>query len=342
MTTLALTMTALDGAMIAWFTLTLLSLVLLSFDLATNSPVSWVQKLGWWLVVLYTGPVGFIAYLHACRRPFPGGHDRFTRPTWKQGINSEVHCLAGDATGILIAAVVASSLGLAAGWELLREYGAGFASGLFVFQALMMLGMFEGRYLLAVRRTIFAETVSMNFVMLGMLPTMVLLAAAWPESREPTNAAFWFRMSLASVAGGVTAFPINHWLVARRLKHGCMTLPGADRADDALDGSHRSPEPPGAHAHEHHHDHAGMSGHGAMSMPASTPTSRGGEHAGGEAASGHGHGMDHGGHDHGEEHAGHGMARLSPGVAAGWVVGTSIMLVAVMMLVASIVTIPFD
>ena len=109
MTTLALTMTALDGAMIAWFTLTLLSLVLLSFDLATNSPVSWVQKLGWWLVVLYTGPVGFIAFLYACRRPFPGGHDEFTRPVWKQGINSEVHCLAGDATGILVAASVAAA-----------------------------------------------------------------------------------------------------------------------------------------------------------------------------------------------------------------------------------------
>ena len=35
-------------------------------------------------------------------------------------------------------------------------------------------------------------------------------------------------MSLASIVGGMLAFPINYWLVKNRLKHGCMTLPGAD------------------------------------------------------------------------------------------------------------------
>lgn len=89
--------------MIVWFALTLISLLLRIIDLASNSPVSRVRKLGWLLVVAYTGPVGFVAFLFASRRPFPGGRDRFTRATWKQGIDSEVHCLAGGATGILVA-----------------------------------------------------------------------------------------------------------------------------------------------------------------------------------------------------------------------------------------------
>ncbi len=31
-------------------------------------------------------------------------------------------------------------------------------------------------------------------------------------------------MGMATLLGGLTAFPINYWLVKRKLKHGCMTL----------------------------------------------------------------------------------------------------------------------
>lgn len=58
---------------------------------------------------------------------------------------------------------------------------AGFVCGLFVFQTLMMLGMYQGNYFLAERKTFFAETVSMNFVMSGMIPVMVLLALFGPR-----------------------------------------------------------------------------------------------------------------------------------------------------------------
>ncbi len=47
-------------------------------------------------------------------------------------------------------------------------------------------------------------------------------------------------MSLAAIAGGLTGYPINHWLVSNHLKHGCMTLPGADGPAPGL--GHRSPE----------------------------------------------------------------------------------------------------
>jgi hypothetical protein len=47
-------------------------------------------------------------------------------------------------------------------------------------------------------------------------------------------------MSVASIVGGVIAYPINWWLVKNHLKHGCMTLPGRD--GPALWLGHRSPE----------------------------------------------------------------------------------------------------
>jgi hypothetical protein len=233
----------LQGAMIVWFILTGASVAFVVWDSLTNGVTSWVQRLAWILVTVYTGPVGAFFYVLACRRPFPGGHDRYTAATWKQGMNSEMHCLAGDATGIIVAAAVVPALGLANGWDVLIEYTAGFIFGLFIFQALMMVRMYQGDYLRAVRKTFFAETVSMNLVMAGMIPVMLTLAAAWPHSMNPAEPAFWFRMSLASIAGGILAFPINRWLVRNHLKHGCMTLPGADGPAPGL--GHRSPEMPG-------------------------------------------------------------------------------------------------
>jgi hypothetical protein len=230
----------LDGAMIVWFTLTGLSLVFVVADSLTNGVTSWVQRVAWILVTIYTGPVGAFFYLLACRRPFPGSHDRFSLATWKQSLNSEMHCLAGDATGIIIAASIVPVFALSNGWDVTIEYIAGFVCGLFVFQALMMKGMYNGDYFKAVRKTFFAETVSLNRVMTGMIPTMVVLAALWPGSEDPLRPDFWFRMSLAAIAGGVIAYPMNYWLVSSHLKHGCMTLPGADGPAPAL--GHRSPE----------------------------------------------------------------------------------------------------
>ena len=231
----------LDGAMIVWFALTGFSVVFVVWDSLFNGVTSWVQRIAWILVTAYTGPVGAFFYLLSCRRPLPGTHDAFTAATWKQSLNSEMHCLAGDATGIVVAASIVPVFGLANGWDATIEYLAGFVSGLFIFQALMMIGMFDGDYWKAVRKTFFAETVSMNMVMTGMIPVMLILGTLWPGSEEPLNPEFWFRMSLATIVGGVLAYPINYWLVAGHLKHGCMTLPGADTPAEGL--GHRSSEP---------------------------------------------------------------------------------------------------
>lgn len=252
----------LNGAMLVWFGLTAGSLVFVIWDSITNGVTSWVQRIAWILVTLYTGPIGAFLYLLACRRPFPGAHDRYTRATWKQGVNSEMHCLAGDATGIILAASIVPVFGLANGWDVSIEYLAGFVSGLFIFQALMMRGMYNGDYFKAVRATFFAETVSMNLVMTGMIPVMVLLASVWPDSMNPLAPTFWFRMSLATIVGGVIAFPVNYWLVKRHLKHGCMTLPGAD--GPAHNHGHRSPEPDGSGQPMDGMDMANMSGDHSM------------------------------------------------------------------------------
>jgi hypothetical protein len=306
----------LEGAMLVWFILTGFSAVFVLWDSVFNGVTSWVQRIAWILVTLYTGPVGAFMYLLGCRRPFPGGHDRFTDKTWKQGLNSEMHCLAGDATGIIIAAIIVPALALANGWDLVIEYTAGFISGLLIFQALMMADMYAGNYLLAVRKTFFAETVSMNLVMTGMIPTMVILAALWPGAHDPLRPEFWFHMSLATVVGGIFAFPINYWLVKNHLKHGCMTLPGADHPAPGL--GHRSPEAPNPHM-EHAMEH--------QTAP----------HPGGNPEHG---GMQHAGTDTGEEAMT--MRELPLITSLLWIGGTFLVLLAAVWLTAIWVPIRFS
>jgi hypothetical protein len=73
-----------------------------------------------------------------------------------------MHCLAGDATGIILAAFVVSYFGLPNGIDLIFEYLSAFVVGLLIFQALMMRSMYDNDYGKAIRRTFFAETVSMK------------------------------------------------------------------------------------------------------------------------------------------------------------------------------------
>jgi len=225
-----------DGIVLHWFVFVAASLVFVIWDGLTNTPVSWVQKLAWILVVLYTGPIGLFVYLLACRNPGFDWHTQYTAAPWKQAVNSEMHCVAGDATGIILAAVLVSFFDLPNGVDIIIEYVAAFLVGLLVFQALMMKSMYNNDYWLAVRKTFFAETVSMNMVMVGMIPTMVILKHFWPYGRDPGHTLFWFIMGLGTVVGGITAYYINSWLVRNKLKHGCMTLPDQEGERGMLHG----------------------------------------------------------------------------------------------------------
>jgi Domain of unknown function (DUF4396) len=53
---------------------------------------------------------------------------------------------------------------------------------------------------------------------------MTWLMASIQGSESPRHVDFWFVMSIALFAGGIVAYPMNWWLVARHLKHGMMTV----------------------------------------------------------------------------------------------------------------------
>lgn len=213
-----------DVVLWVWFALTALAVAYVAYDQfkagperKENSVAMKAMRWGWVLITLYTGIFALIAYwfLHrasAGETPEP--------PLWEQTVESTIHCVAGDATGILFATVVTIWLGLPMSLEVTIEYAAGFAVGLFVFQALCMMPSANGSYWRTVKSTLLAQILSMNVLMAGMIPVMVILMSRDMSAMEPSSVRFWGTMSLALMVGTAMTYPVNWWLVKRGLKHG--------------------------------------------------------------------------------------------------------------------------
>ena len=210
-------------SLIIWFALTVLALAYVGWDAFTVTPQPVIMKWGWLLMTLYTGPLGVVLYVLSCQEPAPSEHERFVEPLWKQGLGSTIHCVAGDATGVIASAVVTATLGQPMWLDVLVEYVAGFAFGLLVLQALFMRRMLGGSYMEAVRRSFPPEWLSTNGVMAGMIPVMVLLMGRDMAAMEPWSPRFWGVMSLTVMAGTAVAYPLNVWLVRIGSKHGMGT-----------------------------------------------------------------------------------------------------------------------
>jgi Domain of unknown function (DUF4396) len=224
----------LDGVMLLWFLLTAVALVFVAIDIR-STPESPVLKWGFVLVTAYTGVVGAFLYVLGCREPLPGLHEQYVVARWRQVLGSTMHCVAGDGVGILAGAVLSSAFGIAGLAEVVLEYVLGFGFGWTIFQALFMRDMSGGSYRRALADTFIAELLSMNFLMAGMVPTVMTLRRHIPSAADPLNPSFWFVMSMGLLLGFIVAYPMNWWLVAHHLKHGMMTVRPAAAAAVAHD-----------------------------------------------------------------------------------------------------------
>lgn len=213
-----------DTLLSGWFILVGISVAYVAWDTFRNNPQLVVMKWGWVLVTIYTGPINLALYLLACKESAPSQHEEYVKPLWKQALGSQIHCLAGDATGVIVAAAITESFGFPMSLDVISEYLFGFLLGFTVFQALFMRTMAGGSYRTALQRSFMPEWLSMNAVMAGMVPVMVILMSHDRTAMHATSIRFWGVMSLATLVGGVLAYPVNVWLVARGLKHGMGTV----------------------------------------------------------------------------------------------------------------------
>lgn len=249
-----------DYFLVVWFLLAAASTAYVAWDQYRNNPEPVVMKWGFILVTLYMGPLGLLLYVLADKEPHPGEHETFIQALWKQGVGSTIHCVAGDATGIILAAAITASLGLPMWIDLIVEYATGFALGLFIFQSLFMKSMMGGTYWQNVRKSFVPEFISMNCMMAGMAPTMsFLMMGRDMRAMEPAELLFWGVMSLGVIVGFTTAYPVNVWMVKAGLKHGLMTerRAGNGNKQDHLSDTKSAAQQDHQHGRKPDSEHAG-------------------------------------------------------------------------------------
>jgi manganese oxidase len=247
-----------DYFLVVWFILAGLSTAYVAWDQFRHNPEPPVMKWGFVLITLYMGVFGLLLYVLADKEPRPGTHEEFVSPLWKQGIGSTIHCVAGDATGIILAAALTALLGWPMAIDLVVEYAAGFAFGLFIFQSLFMMRMMGGTYWQNVRRTFVPELISMNAMMAAMASTMSLLMMGRDmRAMDPKEFLFWGVMSLGVIFGFAFAYIFNVWMASVKLKHGLMTVRESRSGQHAPKHAKSGPKHPGG-KHQAHHEHAQM------------------------------------------------------------------------------------
>jgi len=74
------------------------------------------------------------------------------------------------------------------------------------------LGLRDG-----LRAAVKIDTLSLLAYQIGMFATMAVSSALFPALR-PTQSSCWFMMQVAMVAGFVTTYRVNWWLIASGIK----------------------------------------------------------------------------------------------------------------------------
>ncbi len=211
--------------LVIWFVSAFLAALWATYDLITNQPkIMPVIKVAWVLIILYLGVIGLALYIYSCRVRPDQDHDEFVAPMWRRALGSTIHCVSGDALGIVMVAVIIYNAHLSMFAEFAIEYAFAFLFGWLIFQVTPIMVFMGKSFRQALIGGFRAEFVSLTAMVLGMFPTMYLLMRVAGESGEhmpsPLSLEFWGIMSASIAVGFVVTYPVSWWMVSVGWKRG--------------------------------------------------------------------------------------------------------------------------
>ncbi len=213
-----------------------------AFDiLAGHRQHMMIMNLVWPITMLWSGPMGLYAYYKVGRQSthavMKEAHARgekppgMARPQWQSTGVAATHCGAGCTLGDFVAEwfiyFAATSAYFGWNWELfgrtiftawIIDFIAAFAFGILFqyFTIKPMKGLSPGEGLIA---AIKADALSLTAWQVGMYGWMAIATfAIFGEEIPKTSPVFWFMMQIAMLAGFVTSYPVNWWLLSRGIK----------------------------------------------------------------------------------------------------------------------------
>jgi hypothetical protein len=217
-----------------WFFLAAGSLVVLIWDLAHGTQALWGVRIIWVLVVALFGPLGFMAYLYSYRQPQRSPELKAGVVNWRSALRETVFGVVGYAIGITIAFSSFYSIlpfNESSLWSVsARLYGLPLIIGLFFFRVPLIDFAVENRYWTTVHHRFLTEVISLNFILVGMLPVSGILMIVCEKHlgmRGPGNILFWGVIALSAFASAFTVYPFNAYM-ARRGFHSSLVQSFAD------------------------------------------------------------------------------------------------------------------
>jgi len=214
----------------------LCALVIVFDMLRGNRQHMWIMNIVWPVTALYAGPLALWAYFTAGRqstrramqlasrqnRP-PAAQ---SRPLWQSAGLAASHCGSGCTLGDLLGeGCILTLLPLTlwghrifAAWVV--DYALAFLFGI-AFQYFTITPMKQLAPRQGLAAALKADSLSLTAWQAGMYGWMaVVVFAIFGHELPKADPVFWFMMQLAMLAGFLTSYPVNWWLVKSGIKEG--------------------------------------------------------------------------------------------------------------------------
>ncbi len=201
-----------------WIILGAVSLVVLMFLLARGPCPPCPHRIVWILATALLGPLGLVAYQYSCRQPLRSASPGAVMTNRRRALYATVFCLTGYFAGVILAVAYLVLLHTDPQGPVIVavSYVVPLVVGLMIFRTPFVVGHWGKRYLLAVRRTLLTEVVSINLVLAAIFPVFFILRIRWiPGDLELDNPILWLIISITCIASGLIVYPFNSWLFRR-------------------------------------------------------------------------------------------------------------------------------
>ncbi|RKR38635.1 DUF4396 domain-containing protein [Paraburkholderia sp. BL17N1] len=180
-----------------------------------------IMEIVWPLTMLYLGPIGLIFYFWFGRAHRRNDSNSKDKPMWQATFSGASHCGAGCALGDFIGDWLAFGLSITVfGSDLLGKMLIGFVLAyLFgiLFQYFSVAPMRGLSIVKGLMTAVKIDTLSLVAYQVGMFSWMMVRATLYPDLK-PTDWTYWFMMQIAMIAGFLTTYPVNWWLIRRGIK----------------------------------------------------------------------------------------------------------------------------
>ncbi len=193
----------------------------------------WIMNVVWPITALYAGPLALWGYYRMGRlsseKSFREAKKRgekmpgMKKPFWQKVCLGATHCGSGCALGDLAAewiffAAPFTIFGhkIFGAWVIDFAFAFGFGIAFQYFTIAPMRNLSFGKGIVAALK---ADTLSLTSWQVGMYGWMAIVTfVIFGHELEKTSPVFWFMMQIAMLAGFATAYPVNAWLLKKKIK----------------------------------------------------------------------------------------------------------------------------